>query len=130
MLNHIIIHGRVVRDPELRKTNAGKSVATFTVAVDRDSKKQDGTRETDFIDVVAWEKLGEFAKSYLPKGKECVIQGRLQSRKWQDKDGKNRVAWELLASKAEFCGSANDAQRPVSVQDFPVIPDDDSDIPF
>ncbi len=103
MLNHIVIMGRLTRDPELRTTQSGVSVASFTVAVDRDYGSRDGgERQTDFIDVVAWRQTGEFVSKYFHKGSMIVVSGRLQSRKWQDRDGNNRTSWEINADNVYF----------------------------
>ena len=87
MLNHIVVMGRLTRDPELRKTASGVSVASFSVAVDRDFSQQDGKKETDFLDVVAWRNTAEFAAKYFTKGRMAVVSGRLQIRNWEDKEG-------------------------------------------
>ena len=106
MLNSITIHGRLTRDPELRHTGSGVPVCSLTVAVDRDFQKEE--KITDFFDIVAWRGLGEMIARYFHKGKEIVVHGSMQSRKWQDKDGNNRVAWELVADGVDFCGSKSD----------------------
>ena len=103
MLNHITIMGRLVRDPELRSTQSGTSVASFTVAVERDFGGRDGgEKQTDFIDCVAWRQTGEFVSKYFRKGSMIVVSGRLQSRKWQDRDGNNRTNWEVNADNVYF----------------------------
>ena len=103
MLNHIVIMGRLTRDPELRTTQSGVSVTSFTVAVDRDFGGRDGgERQTDFIDCVAWRQTGEFVSKYFRKGSMIVVSGRLQSRKWQDREGNNRTSWELVAENVYF----------------------------
>lgn len=103
MLNKIFIMGRLVRDPELRRTQSGTPVASFTLAVDRDFKdKQTGERTTDFIDVVAWRSTGEFVSRYFSKGRMAVVEGRLQFRDWTDKDGNKRRSAEVLASSVYF----------------------------
>ena len=103
MLNHITIMGRLTRDPELRTTQSGVSVASFTAAVDRDFGGRDGSeRQTDFIDCVAWRQTGEFVSKYFHKGSMIVVSGRLQSRKWQDRDGNNRTNWEVVADNVYF----------------------------
>ena len=101
MLNHIVVMGRLTRDPELRKTAAGVSVTSFTVAVDRDFS-QDGQKETDFLDVVAWRNTAEFAAKYFTKGRMAVVSGRLQIRNWEDKDGNKRRTAEILAENIYF----------------------------
>ena len=80
MLNKIVLMGRLTRDPELRRTQSGTAVASFTLAVDRDYKAQDGERETDFIDIVAWRSTAEFVSKYFSKGRMAVVEGRLQVR--------------------------------------------------
>ena len=108
MLNHIVIMGRLTRDPELRSTQSGVSVASFTVAVDRDFGGRDGgERQTDFIDCVAWRQTGEFVSKYFHKGSMIVVSGRLQSRKWQDREGNNRTNWEIQADNVYFGESRN-----------------------
>ena len=103
MLNHITIMGRLTRDPELRTTQSGVSVASFTTAVDRDFGGRDGgERQTDFIDCVAWRQTGEFVSKYFHKGSMIVVSGRLQSRKWQDREGNNRTNWEIQADNVYF----------------------------
>ena len=109
MLNHITIMGRLTRDPELRTTQSGVSVASFTAAVDRDFGGRDGgERQTDFIDCVAWRQTGEFVSKYFRKGSMIVVSGRLQSRKWQDRDGNNRTNWEIVADNVYFGDSRRD----------------------
>ena len=109
MLNHITIMGRLVRDPELRSTQSGTSVASFTVAVDRDFGGRDGgEKQTDFIDCVAWRQTGEFVSKYFRKGSMIVVSGRLQSRKWQDREGNNRTNWEVVADNVYFGESRRD----------------------
>ena len=108
MLNSIVIMGRLVRDPEMRKTGSDVAVCSFTVAVDRDYQKDE--KITDFIDCVAWRSTAEFISRYFSKGRMIVVQGSLQSRKWQDKDGNNRVSWEVQADKAFFGDSKPSGQ--------------------
>ena len=111
MLNHITIMGRLTRDPELRSTQSGVSVTSFTVAVDRDFGGRDGgDRQTDFIDCVAWRQTGEFVSKYFRKGSMIVVSGRLQSRKWQDRDGNNRTNWEINADNVYFGESRRDSE--------------------
>ena len=103
MLNKIFIMGRLTRDPELRRTQAGTSVASFTLAVDRDFKdKQTGERTTDFIDVVAWRQTAEFVSRYFSKGRSAVVEGRLQIRDWTDKEGNKRRSAEVIADSVYF----------------------------
>jgi single-strand DNA-binding protein len=103
MLNHIVIMGRLTRDPELRRTGSGIAVASFTVAVDRDFGGRDGgEKETDFIDCVAWRQTGEFVSKYFTKGSMIVVSGRLQIRGWTDKDGNKRRTAEVVADNVYF----------------------------
>ena len=103
MLNHIVIMGRLTRDPELRRTGSGIAVASFTVAVDRDFGNRDGgERETDFIDCVAWRQTGEFVSKYFTKGSMIVVSGRLQIRNWNDKEGNKRRSAEVVADNVYF----------------------------
>ena len=103
MLNHIVIMGRLTRDPELRRTGTGIAVTSFTVAVNRDFVGRDGgERETDFIDCVAWRQTGEFVSKYFTKGSMIVVSGRLQIRNWNDKDGNKRRSAEVVADNVYF----------------------------
>ena len=98
MLNKIFIMGRLTRDPELRHTQSGTAVASFSLAVDRDFKEQDGSRVTDFIDCVAWRSSAEFVDKYFSKGRMAVVEGRLQIRDWTDKDGNKRRSAEVIVN--------------------------------
>ena len=98
MLNKAVIMGRMTRDPEIRHTESGKSVANFTLAVDRDHNRE----ETDFLDVVAWNGTADFVGKYFRKGQMAVVSGRLQTRKWEAKDGTNRTAFEIVAENIYF----------------------------
>ena len=103
MLNHIVIMGRLTRDPELRRTGSGIAVASFSVAVDRDFGGRDGgEKETDFIDCVAWRQTGEFVSKYFTKGSMIVVSGRLQIRSWTDKEGNKRRSAEVVADNVYF----------------------------
>lgn len=147
MLNNIVIMGRLVRDPELRHTNSGTPVASFTLAVDRDfADKQSGQKETDFVDCVAWRSTAEFVGKYFAKGRMAVASGRLQMRKWTDKDGNKRTAAEVVAENVYFADSKKEQttfnyqdgvdRMPIdrssgSVSDgFPIIEDDGEWLPF
>ena len=101
MLNHIVIMGRLTRDPELRRTGSNVAVASFTVAVERDFG-QNGEKETDFIDCVAWRQTGEFVSKYFSKGRMIVVSGRLQIRSWTDKEGNKRRNAEIVADNCYF----------------------------
>lgn len=110
MLNRIIIMGRLVRDPELRTTQSGIAVTSFTLAVDRDFKSRDsGEKSTDFIDVVAWRQTAEFVCKYFTKGRMAVAEGRLQIREWKDRDGNNRRTAEVVADNVYFGDSKRDS---------------------
>ena len=102
MLNHIVLMGRLTRDPELRRTGSGVAVASFTLAVDRDFAAQGAEKETDFIDVVAWRSTAEFVAKYFTKGRMAVVTGRLQIRNWTDKEGNKRRSAEVVADNVYF----------------------------
>lgn len=132
MLNRIIVMGRVTRDPELRRTNSGTAVASFTVAVDRDFKSQSGEKETEFIDVVAWRNTAEFVSKYFSKGRMAVVEGRLQLRDWTDKDGNKRRSAEIVADSVYFGDSKRDGGDTVQSEPqsgFSEV-EDDGDLPF
>lgn len=140
MLNQIFIMGRLTRDPELRHTASGTPVASFTVAVDRDFKTKDGEKETDFIEVVAWRSTAEFVSKHFKKGRMAVVAGRLQMRKWTDKEGNNRVSAEVVAENIYFgdskkddsasYGNATSFPAAVPEQAFAEIQEEDGDLPF
>jgi single-strand DNA-binding protein len=103
MLNHIVLMGRLTRDPELRYTGSNVPVASFRIAVDRDfGRGENGERQTDFIDVVAWRQTGEFVSKYFTKGSMAVVSGRLQMRDWTDRDGNKRTSAEVVADNVYF----------------------------
>lgn len=135
MLNRVNIQGRLGRDPELRRTGNGVAVVNFAIACDRDFAK-DGERETDWVEVVAWRNTAEFAEKYFHKGDNCIVTGRLQSRRWEDKNGNKRTTIEVVADNIYFCGGKGkqgDVQehevntKPV---EFVEMADDDSLLPF
>lgn len=107
MLNHITIMGRLTKDVELRRTTSGVAVASFTIACDRDFGNN-GEKETDFVDIVAWRNTAEFVSKYFSKGRMAVISGRLQIRSWNDKDGNKRRTAEIVADNVYFGDSKND----------------------
>lgn len=109
MLNKIFIMGRLTCDPELRRTQNGTAVTSFTLAVDRDFKNADCTKDTDFIGVVAWRTTAEFVHKYFSKGRMAVVEGRLQMRDWTDKDGNKRRNAEVLADNIYFGDAKKDA---------------------
>lgn len=130
MLNSVIIMGRLTRDPELRHTQNGTAVASLTLACDRDFKPQNGEKETDFIDVVVWGKTAEFAANYFTKGRMAIVEGRLQVRNWQDKDGNKRKSTEVVADRMYFGDSNQEGKKQTApADDFAEI-EDDGDIPF
>lgn len=158
MLNKIILMGRLTRDPELRHTTqSNMAVCTFTLAVDRNRKSQTGERQTDFLDCVAWGRQAEFVTQWFSKGSMAIVVGQLQTRKWQDREGKNRVSYEIQCDEVSF-GETRKAQEayrsggqsntgyssapmqsasptpafdlPIDDSDFEDLADDDSDVPF
>lgn len=134
MLNKAIVQGRIVHTPELRKTGAGTAVLNLDLACNRSRKDANGEYPTDFFDAVLWGKSAEFAAERLNKGDQIIIFGRMESRKYEDKQGNNRIAWELQAEGFEFCGKrGNDAatanSSTNSVPDF-AEPDTGEDVPF
>lgn len=132
MLNKIVIMGRLTRSPELRHTPAGKSVANFALAVDRDFDKD----QTDFIEVVCWGNTADFVNSYFSKGRMAVVIGRLQIREWTDRDGGKRKTAEVVADNVYFGDSKkeSDSREPVfpaaTSNQFAEIQDDDGELPF
>lgn len=150
MLNKIILMGRLTRDPELRRTQSGTAVTSFSIACDRDFKSQSGEKETDFIDVVAWRSTAEFVSKYFAKGRMAVVEGRLQLRDWQDKEGNKRRSAEILVSNVYFgdskpkdsenaggkakAGKDDDFHLPEGFgtggDSFADLADDDGDLPF
>ena len=141
MLNKIIIMGRLVRDPELRRTGSGTAVTSFSLACDRDFKSQSGEKETDFIEAVAWKNTAEFVSKYFSKGRMAVVEGRLQIRDWTDKSGNKRITAEVVADNVYFADSkrseSNDNQKEnfnalsgrVS-DDFVPASEEDGELPF
>lgn len=142
MLNHITIMGRLTRDPELRKTGTGVSVASFTIACDRDfADKVTNQKETDFIDIVAWKNTADFVSKFFTKGRMAVVSGRLQIRSWNDKDGNKRKTAEIIADSVYFGDSKADTETKYSYADteapktyaqdsFDVLPGTDEGLPF
>ena len=159
MLNHIVLMGRLTKDPELRHTASGTAVASFSLAVERDFKTQDGQKETDFIDIVAWRNTAEFVSKYFSKGRMAVVSGRLQIRSWTDKEGGKRRSAEVVADNVYFGDSKRDSAAtggyseyggynsgsynnsysapadtgftaPAPTSDFSMLESDDSDLPF
>ena len=104
MLNHSVIMGRLVRDPEIRRTNTGKAVTSFTIACDKPGKDSGAS----FIECVAWEKTAEFVSNYFAKGSAIIVEGRLESRQYEAKDGQKRTVTEVVVSQAHFCEKKKD----------------------
>ena len=143
MLNHIVLMGRLVRDPEFRHTGSGIAVTSFTIAVDRDfSGKDGGEKETDFVDIVVWRNTAEFVSKYFTKGRMAVVSGRLQMRKWTDKDGNKRTSAEVVADNVYFADSKKEqsdnggyvpqysAPAPEVPGNFAILEDVDEGLPF
>lgn len=136
MLNKIMIMGRLTRDPELRRTQSGTAVTSFTLAVDRDYKNQAGEKETDFIDCVAWRSTGEFVSKYFSKGRMAVVEGRLQIRGWTDNDGNKRRSTEVIVDNMYFGDSKKASESDTAPagsdghSDFAEIPEEDGELPF
>ncbi len=139
MLNHITIMGRLTRDPELRRTNTGKAVTSFTLAVDRDYAEKGAERETDFIECVAWRGTAEFVDKYFGRGQMAVVSGRLQIRDWEDKGGNRRRSAEVVADNVYFGEQKRDAGangapsygvKPAPASVFAMLEDEDSQLPF
>lgn len=134
MLNHITIMGRITHELELKTTNSGIPVVSFSIAVDRDfSDKETGERGVDFIDVVAWRHTAEFVSRYFTKGRMAVVSGRLQTRNWTDKDGNKRKSVEIVAENVYFGDSKrNDSEpsAPSAPSDFAPIAGEDEGLPF
>lgn len=143
MLNCVTLMGRLTADPELRTTTTGRSVCTFSMAVERSYAKAGEQRQTDFINIVAWENTANFVSRYFAKGSMIAIQGSIQTRPYEDKNGNKRTAFEVVAREVSFCGSKAETgtTAPVSPaapapsyqtavpSDFEEITDDD-DLPF
>ena len=138
MLNKIILMGRLTRDPELRRTESGTAVCSFSIAVDRDFKSKNGEKETDFIDIVAWRATAEFVSKYFTKGRMAVVEGRLQIRDWTDKEGSKHRSAEVIADNVYFGDSKpKEDGAPSADADFGSPPSgftpdfgDDGEMPF
>ena len=124
MLNSLNLEGRFTADPELRTTSTGKNVASFTLAVDRNT----GEKQTDFIPCIAWNKTADFVCNYFGKGDLIIVEGSLQSRKWEDKNGNKRTAYECVAERVHFCGKKTQAEDAPGNNNADIV--DDDDLPF
>lgn len=143
MINSVVLMGRLTADPELRTTTTGKSVCSFSIAVDRGYSKNAEERQADFINIVAWESTANFVCRYFSKGSMIAIQGQIQTRRYEDKTGAKRTAFEVVAREVSFCGSKSETgavSRPASPEQPPVYQNanqgdfeeitDDEDLPF
>ena len=130
MLNHIVLMGRLCADPELRRTNSGTPVTSFTLAVDRDFKSQNGEKEADFVPVIAWRNTAEFVSKYFTKGRMAVVEGRLQMRNWTDKDGNKRTTAEVVAENVYFGDTKREDSRSQAEPEYAEIQEEDGDLPF
>lgn len=132
MLNSITLMGRMTKDPELRRTESGLAVTSFSLACERDYAPQGGEREIDFIDVVCWRSTAEFVEKYFTKGRMAVVTGRLQIRGWTDKEGNKRRSAEILADHVYFGDSKRDGDSQEPKSDFTEIANDEEDgnLPF
>lgn len=142
MLNHIVLMGRITKDIDKKTTQSGVSVLSTTIAVERDFKNGD-EKQTDFVDCVFWRHNADFLEKYAAKGRMIVVSGRLESRKWQDKDGNNRVSWEVQAESVYLADSKRDGTNNtntssyasngainVSADGFRELDDSDGKLPF
>ncbi|MBQ6711361.1 MAG: single-stranded DNA-binding protein [Clostridia bacterium] len=143
MLNKAILMGRLVADPELRRTSTDKSVVTFTLAVNRNFARQGEQAQTDFIDIVAWGKTAEFVSRYFVKGQLVAVAGQIQTRTWEDKQGNKRKSVEVVAEEVHFAEPKRDSQprndaprggfdpmAGLGGNAFAALPGDDNDLPF
>ena len=126
MLNHSVIMGRLVRDPEIRRTNTGKAVCSFTIACDKPGKDSGAS----FIECVAWEKTADFVSNYFLKGSAIIVEGRLESRQYETKDGQKRTVLEVVVSQAHFCEKKKDESATQAPGNFTMLDCDDSALPF
>ncbi len=131
MLNKCFLLGRMTKDPEIRRTNGGTAVTSFTLAVDRDFKTN-GEKETDFIEVVAWRNTAEFVSKYFSKGRMAIVEGRLQIRDWTDKNGNKRRTAEVVANNVYFGDSKreNKEEPEYKQDDLAEISEEDGELPF
>ena len=141
MLNCAVLMGRLVADPELRTTTSGISVTSFRIAVDRSFVRQGEERQADFIDIVAWRQTADFVCRYFRKGSMIAVQGSIQTRAYEDKQGNKRTAVEVVADNVSFCGSKSEGgsapranmEAPAfsngTIDDFSASADDD-ELPF
>lgn len=126
MLNHVSIMGRLVRDPEIRRTNSGKAVCSFAIACDKPGRDSGAS----FIDCVAWEKTADFIGNYFMKGSMVVLEGRLESRQYETKDNQKRTVLEVVVSQAHFCEKKKEEAPAQPHGDFAILEDVDTQFPF
>ena len=128
MINNVVLMGRMTADAVLRTTTSGTSVASFTVAVDRNYKE----KQTDFINIVAWKNTAEFVSKHFHKGDMIAIEGSIQTRNYEDKNGNKRTATEVIANNVSFCGGKTERKEEpkIDIDPFEILPDDDEDLPF
>ena len=133
-MNKIVIIGRLTRDPELKTTNSGTSVCNFSVAVDRTYRDKEGNRPTDFFDISVFGATAEFVSKYFKKGSFIAVSGAMESRKFVDKDGNNRIAWSLHADEVNFCGGKSEnnggGQKPSVDEGYSGDPIESDDVLF
>lgn len=137
-LNHVVLMGRLAADPVLKSTAGGKLVSSFRLAVDRGMKAADGSSQTDWLDCVAWEKTADFIAKYFAKGGLICVEGQLQSRSYEDKNGNKRTAVEVVVRQAHFCGGKAESRDRVSETARPDVSagddyaeiEDTEDLPF
>ena len=143
-MNKAILIGNLTRDPEVRTTGSGVSVCTFTIAVNRRFANQQGVREADFINIVAWRQTAELCGRYLAKGRKVAVVGSIQTRSYDAQDGSKRYVTEVVADEVEFISTPQDGSRPMRSDDIPLPPEpmdngsragvmdevDDDELPF
>lgn len=122
-MNKAILIGNLTRDPEMRTTNGGVSVCTFTIAVNRRFANQQGVREADFINIVVWRQLADLCGRYLAKGRKVAVIGSIQTRTYDAQDGSKRYVTEVVADEVEFLSGANEGGRPTRSDDIPLPPE-------
>ena len=129
-INTAVIMGRLTADPELKTTASGLSVLSFSVAVERNYQKEGEEKAVDFINVVAWRKTAEFVSKYFHKGSMIAVEGSIQTRKYEDKDGNKRTAFEILANTVSFCGKEASGTPAESTPFTDTDTSDDEGLPF
>lgn len=130
MLNNVTLMGRLVKDPELKTIGSGTSVASFTIACDREYSGKDGERQTDFFDCTAWRGTADFISKYFAKGRMIAVTGKLQTRTYEAKDGTNRKITEIVVDTASFCGDKGNAAAPATSSSKKSFDADPEELPF